>query len=144
MNNSEEHTTSYYAATRNDSTTYARLEGERETEFCIIGGGFTGVATALTLRERGHSVILLEQHRIGWGASGRNGGQLIHGLGGTRYLREFLDDDTIWKLHYRGNEIIKDRIEKYNIDCDLKSGYIEVALKKRHMRGLEEDYEDHK
>ena len=86
MKNAEEHTSSYYAATRNDLTTYTRLQGEHETEICIVGGGFTGVAAALTLAERGHSVTLLEQHRISWGASGRNGGQLIHGLGGASKL----------------------------------------------------------
>jgi len=79
----EEHTSSYYAATRNDLTTYPRLDGDVETEICIIGGGFTGVASALTMAERGHQVVLLEQNLISWGASGRNGGQLIHGLGGT-------------------------------------------------------------
>jgi glycine/D-amino acid oxidase-like deaminating enzyme len=140
----EEHTNSYYAATRNDSSTYPQLQGERETDVCIIGGGFTGVASALTLAERGHDVTLLEQHRIGWGASGRNGGQLIHGLGGTRHLKPILGEDTIWALHYRGNDIIKERVKKYDIDCDLKSGYIEVALKQRHMDDLEEDYEEHK
>ena len=82
----EEHTSSYYAATRTDQTTYPPLRGEEETEVCIVGGGFTGVACALTLAERGHRVTLLEQHRISWGASGRNGGQLIHGLGGTEHL----------------------------------------------------------
>lgn len=140
---SEEHTASYYAATRNDQTTYPRLEDDHETDICIIGGGFTGVACALTLTERGQTVTLVEQNRIGWGASGRNGGQLIHGLGGAKQLSRHLDRDKIWQLHYRGNEIIKERVEKYNIDCDLTSGYIEVAFKKSQMAGLEEDYAEH-
>jgi len=143
MNNPEEHTDSYYAATRNDETTYPQLEGECEADICIIGAGFTGVASALTLAERGHSVVLLEQHRIGWGASGRNGGQLIHGLGGTRLLEPKLGTEVIWKLHYRGNDIIKERVEKYKIECDLKPGYIEVAYKRRHMEGLKEDFDEH-
>lgn len=141
---SEEHTHSYYAATRNDLTTYPQLQGTVETEICIIGGGFTGVSAALTLAERGHSVTLLEQHRISWGASGRNGGQLIHGLGGSRQLETRLGKALIWKLHYRGNDIIKEHIEKYDIDCDFKPGYIEVALKARHMAGLRQDFEEHK
>lgn len=140
---SEEHTDSYYAATRNDFTTYPVLQGECETEICVIGAGFTGAAAALTLAERGHSVTLLEQHRIGWGASGRNGGQVIHGLGGASKLQPVFGDDTTWKLHYRGNDIIKDRVEKYNIECDYKSGYIEVALKPRHMKGLRESFVEH-
>ena len=143
MKNSSEHTASYYAATRNDCTTYPGLQEECEAEICIIGGGFTGVATALMLIERGHSVILLEQHRIGWGASGRNGGQLIHGLGGTNKLEPHLGSDIIWRLHYRGNEIINEQVRKYDIDCDLKPGYIEVAIKPRHMQGLEEDFAEH-
>jgi gamma-glutamylputrescine oxidase len=139
----EEHVKSYYAATRNDFTTYAELEGEHETDICIIGGGFTGVACALTMAERGHKVTLLEQNRISWGASGRNGGQLIHGIGGTRYLARSLSNEKIWSMHYRGNDIIKERVEKYNIDCDLRPGYIEVALKQSHMDGLKEDYQEH-
>ena len=139
----EEHTGSYYAATRNDLTTYSPLRGEEETEICIVGGGFTGVASALSLAERGHRVTLLEQHRISWGASGRNGGQLIHGLGGSEQLGRFLSEEKIWSLHYRGNDIIKGRIEKYQINCDLKSGFIEVAFKQSQMDGLVEDYEEH-
>ena len=140
----EEHTGSYYAATRTDRTAYPPLDGEEETEVCIVGGGFTGVACALTLIERGHRVTLLEQHRISWGASGRNGGQLIHGLGGTKQLGRFLSEDKIRALHYRGNDIIKERIEKYQIQCDLKAGYIEVAFKQSQMDGLVEDYEEHR
>ena len=140
----EEHTGSYYAATRTDRTAYPPLDGEEETEICIVGGGFTGVACALTLIERGHRVTLLEQHRISWGASGRNGGQLIHGLGGTKQLGRFLSEDKIRALHYRGNDIIKGRIEKYQIQCDLKAGYIEVAFKQSQMDGLVEDYEEHR
>ncbi len=140
----EEHTGSYYAATRTDRTAYPPLDGEEETEVCIVGGGFTGVACALTLIERGHRVTLLEQHRISWGASGRNGGQLIHGLGGTKQLGRFLSEDKIRALHYRGNDIIKGRIEKYQIQCDLKAGFIEVAFKQSQMDGLVEDYEEHR
>lgn len=140
---SEEHTASYYAATQNDPTTYPTLDGDHETDICIIGGGFTGVASALTLAERGHEVTVIEQHRISWGASGRNGGQMIHGLGGTKYLSNSLSQETIWKMHYRGNDIIKERVEKYGIDCDIKSGYIEVAFKQSQMDDLQEDYEEH-
>ena len=139
----EEHTSSYYAASRNDLTTYPALDGDHQTDICIIGGGFTGIACALTLAERGREVTVLEQNRISWGASGRNGGQLIHGLSGTRYLSNSLSQDTLWKLHYRGNDIIRERVEKYAIDCDLKSGYIEVAFKKSQMDGLTEDYNQH-
>ncbi|MBO6564412.1 MAG: FAD-binding oxidoreductase, partial [Pseudomonadales bacterium] len=140
---SEEHTGSYYAATRNDVTTYPELEGDHDTDVCIIGGGFTGVACALTMAERGHRVIIIEQHRISWGASGRNGGQLIAGLGGSKHLAKQLGWEKINELNYRGNDIIKERVKKYDIDCDLKSGYMEVAFKKSQMEYLKEDYQDH-
>lgn len=140
---SEEHTTSYYAASRNDLTTYPALEDHIQTDVCIIGGGFTGVACALTLAERGIAVAVIEQNRISWGASGRNGGQLIGGLGGTKHLSKHMSWDKIWQLQYRGNEIIKERVKKYNIDCDLKPGYIEVATKHSQMAGLQEDHDEH-
>ena len=143
MMQGEEHTNSYYAATRSDHTSYPVLEGEQEAEICIVGGGFTGIACALTLSERGHSVAVVEQNRVGWGASGRNGGQLIAGVGGSRHLAKHLGWDKVWSLNYRGNEIITERVEKYAIDCDLKSGFIEVALKSSHLKDLAEDYQDH-
>ena len=71
----QEHTRSYYAASANEKTDYPRLRGAESADVCVVGAGFTGVATALTLAERGYSVILLEANRVGWGASGRNGGQ---------------------------------------------------------------------
>ena len=143
MMQGEEHTNSYYAATRSDHTSYPVLEGEQEAEICIVGGGFTGIACALTLSERGHSVAVVEQNRVGWGASGRNGGQLIAGVGGSRHLAKHLGWDKVWSLNYRGNEIITERVEKYAIDCGLKSGFIEVALKSSHLKDLAEDYQDH-
>ncbi|NOR19092.1 MAG: FAD-dependent oxidoreductase, partial [Xanthomonadales bacterium] len=76
----QEHTASYYAATVNEVTDYPVLEGSISVDVCVIGAGFTGVATALTLAERGYSVALVEGNRVGWGASGRNGGQLINGI----------------------------------------------------------------
>ena len=63
----ELHVNSYYAATLNDPTTYPRLDGTVRADICVIGGGFSGVATALTMSERGYSVVLLEANRIGWG-----------------------------------------------------------------------------
>ena len=143
INRWQEHTDSYYAATRNYDSEYPQLQGEVETEICIIGGGFTGVATALTLSERGHKVLILEQNRIGWGASGRNGGQLIHGIGGASLLARHLHEETIWRLHYRGNEIIRDRVKTYDIDCNLKLGYIDVAYKQSQLDDLFRDYVDH-
>jgi len=137
----QEHTRSWYAATVNDDTKYPQLDGDVDAEVCVVGGGFTGIATALTLAERGHSVALMEANRVGWGASGRNGGQLINGISGLarilkRYGPEFAD--RLWALRWRGNELVRERIAKYDIACDLKDGWVETAVKARHFRALEE------
>ncbi len=139
------HCPSYYAATRNDDSVYAPLAGEERVDVCVIGGGFTGVATALTLAERGYRVSLLEQNRIGWGASGRNGGQLIGGMSGERGLLGHWGPaiaDTLFELGYRGHDIIAGRVAKYAIECDLKYGYMDVALRPRQLRDQQAWYDD--
>ena len=73
------HPPSYYAATANDHTPPAPLAGDEEADVCVVGAGYTGLSAALHLAERGYSVVVLEAERIGWGASGRNGGQLGSG-----------------------------------------------------------------
>src|SRR5258705_6643252 len=73
------HAACYYAATANDATEHPRLVGEVAADVCIVGGGYTGLSAALELAERGYKVVLLEAARIGWGASGRNGGQICSG-----------------------------------------------------------------
>jgi len=136
---------SYYRASLNDFAEYPALRGEETADVCIIGGGFTGVASALRLEERGFSVALVEQHTIGYGASGRNGGQLIRGLGGTSTLKKQYGSeigDFISRLRWRGNEIVEENIKKYDIDCDLKYGFIDCAYKDRQVCELEEDYQD--
>mgnify|MGYP002525131798 CR=1 FL=1 len=77
------HTGSYYAASSNGSTDYAPLTGAKNADVCVIGAGFTGLATALFLAERGYDVHVVEANRVGWGASGRNGGQMIGGISGA-------------------------------------------------------------
>ena len=137
----QEHTGSYYAATSNERTGYPALEGEVRADVCVVGAGFTGVATTLSLAERGYSVALVEANRVGWGASGRNGGQLIHGINGHEKLEKNYGPgigDLLWELDWRGHDIIHGRVGKYGIDCDLKSGFAEVALKPRHLGYIEE------
>jgi len=128
----QEHTKSYYAATAAEATAYPELQGAKSADICVVGAGFTGVSTALTLAERGYSVALVEANRIGWGASGRNGGQVIHGISGLDKIRKKHGDgiaDMLWNLKWRGNDIIRERVAKYGIQCDLKDGYAEVATK---------------
>ena len=136
---------SYYEASRNSDTAYPTLNGEHNADVCIIGGGFTGISTALTLAERGYSVVVLEQNRVGWGASGRNGGQCIGGITGEEALAAHAGpeyDKLIFELGYRGHEVIEERVARYGIDCDLKHGYMDVALKPRHLKEQREWYDD--
>jgi len=145
INQKQEHTGSYYAASVNEITAYPLLEGSKSVDVCVVGGGFTGVATALTLAERGYSVALIEANRIGWGASGRNGGQLINGISGLGKIRKKHGDgiaDMVWDLKWRGNDIIYDRVEKYGIKCDLKSGFVETALKPHQLAYIDEYVEE--
>ena len=138
------HCNSYYAATANESPDYPLLEGANSCDVCVVGGGFTGISAALQLAERGYKVSVLEANRIGWGASGRNGGQLMGGISGEKRLKKIQDkdiSDLIWNMRWAGHEIIRQRIEKYAINCDLKFGYMDVATKPRHMRDLQEEYE---
>ncbi|MGY8793760.1 MAG: NAD(P)/FAD-dependent oxidoreductase [Woeseiales bacterium] len=141
----QEHTSSYYAATVNDVTDYPTLEGTVSADVCVVGGGFTGVSTALSLVERGYSVALVEANRIGWGASGRNGGEVINGISGLEKIRKKHGDgiaDMLWDLKWRGNDIIYDRVKKYGIQCDLKGGFLEVAVKPKQLSYLDEYVEE--
>lgn len=136
----QEHTGSYYAASVNALASYPELLGAHKADICVVGAGFTGIATALELAERGYSVAVVEANRVGWGASGRNGGQIICGISGAAKVQKQYGNsiaDLMWDLKWRGNEIIFDRVKKYAIDCDLKTGYMEVALKQAHLDYLE-------
>ena len=135
------HTGSYYAATANEQTDYPALQGDQSADVCVIGAGFTGIATALTLAERGFDVRVVEANRVGWGASGRNGGQMIGGIAGEKHLRKVCDEDTLWEMRWRGHDIIAERVNKYGIDCDLKYGYADVAIKPRHLVEFQQDFE---
>jgi glycine/D-amino acid oxidase-like deaminating enzyme len=140
----QEHTGSYYAATANHRTDYAPLRGDQRADVCVIGAGFSGISTALYLAERGYDVRVVEANRIGWGASGRNGGELIGGLLGEKRMAARLGaegEKILWEMGWAGHEIIRERVKTYNIDCDLKQGYIDVAIKPRHLREQREAFE---
>ncbi|MCB1690398.1 MAG: FAD-binding oxidoreductase [Halioglobus sp.] len=130
--NPEPHPSSYYAATRREAAEFPVLSNEVRSDVCVVGAGFTGIATALTLAERGYNVTVLEHHRVGWGASGRSGGQMLGGLPGEAALEKYWGRshaDTLFELGYRGHDIIAQRVREYGIDCDLKYGAIDVALR---------------
>ncbi|GGC90011.1 NAD(P)/FAD-dependent oxidoreductase [Halopseudomonas salina] len=135
------HTSSYYAASANPTPERPPLQGSHETDVCIIGAGYTGVSTALFLLEKGFKVTILEAARVGFGASGRNGGQIVNS-----YSR---DIDVIERsvgakqakllgdMAFEGARIIRERVARYNIDCDLKDGGVFAAVTAKQMQHLE-------
>ncbi|QTT81924.1 FAD-binding oxidoreductase [Pseudomonas chlororaphis] len=140
---------SYYSATLNSETAYPTLQGQVSVDVVIIGGGFTGVASAVELAEKGLKVALVESHKIGWGATGRNGGQVTGSLSGDEAMRKQMRrtlgdevDDFIWQLRWRGHQIIRQRVDKYTIACDLKHGHLHAAYKPSHLAGLRADYQE--
>lgn len=138
-----EHTGSYYAATVNHVTGFAPLRGDRKADVCVVGAGFTGISTALHLAERGYDVHVIEAHRVGWGASGRNGGQLIGGISGEGTIARHHGrgvEEMFSELRWAGHDIIRERVARYRIQCDLKFGYLDVAIRERHLRDLEADF----
>jgi glycine/D-amino acid oxidase-like deaminating enzyme len=144
MKQAQSHTGSYYAATVNDVTDFAPLLGEQNADVCVIGAGFTGISTALHLAERGYNVHVVEANKVGWGASGRNGGQMIGGIAGEINIAKHYGRDVeelFGELRWAGHDIIRERVEKYDIRCDLKSGYLDVAIKPRHLSDIEADCE---
>lgn len=139
----EAHTGSYYAATATAYEGFPRLEGQIDADVVVIGGGFTGVNSAIELADRGLRVVLLEANRIGWGASGRNGGQITGSLSGdaamkTEFRRSLGEaaDDFIWDLRWRGHAIIRERVARFGIDCDLTPGHLQAAINPSHIPEL--------
>ena len=137
------HTDSYYAASANPAPVHPVLEGSVEADICIIGAGYTGLSSALHLAERGYKVVVLEAERIGWGASGRNGGHV--GVGqrrGQEDLEKMLGLDTakqLWDMSVEAVQLVEDLINRHNIQCDLKRGIMHLAAKRSHNEHLKEE-----
>ncbi len=144
--NRSPHPESYYAATALGAVEHPSLTGELDCEVCVIGGGFTGLSAALHLAERGYDVVLLEARRIGWGASGRNGGQLGSGQRQSQSELERLVGAerarALWDLAEEAKATVKQRIRRHNIPCDLKSGSLRVAFKPGDAASLAAQAED--
>lgn len=146
MKHAEEHAASYYAATARDKQPYPTLAGDVRADVCVVGGGLTGVNTALELAQRGHSVVLLEARRIGWGASGRNGGQLIRGIGhDVSGFAKYVGDDGVRYLQRAGLDsvtLVAERIRDLNIDCDLRWGFCELANTPAQFAAMAQEQEE--
>ncbi|MEX5629494.1 glycine/D-amino acid oxidase-like deaminating enzyme [Pseudomonas poae] len=131
MTPSSDHARSYYLASANAMPERPALGADLSADVCVIGAGFTGVNTAIELAQRGLSVILLEARRIGWGASGRNGGQLIRGIGhDVSGFAKYVGEEGVRYLERAGIEsvaLVGERIREHGIDCDLRWGFAELA-----------------
>lgn len=135
------HTGSYYAASANDKQQRPALNGDINTDVCIIGAGFTGLSSAIHLAEQGFNVTVLEGSRIGFGASGRNGGQIVHSYSrDIDFIERHYGQDTataMGSMAFEGGQVIRGFVDKYNIDCDLKDGGIFAACNANQLKEME-------
>jgi gamma-glutamylputrescine oxidase len=142
----QDYVQSYYAATAPLSQASASLAGTLHADVCVVGGGIAGCSAALALAERGYHVVLLEAKRIGWGASGRSGGQAIFGLAAEQAdLEQWvgLDDARkIWDISLAGLALLQQRIQRHGIDCDWVSGEMFAAIKSRQWHALQKWRDD--
>ncbi len=138
----KDHPASYYAATANSANARPELQENKQVDVCIIGAGYTGLSTALFLLEHGFSVAVLEAARVGFGASGRNGGQIVNSYSRDLDSIERSVSDSAAKLigemAFEGGQIIRDRVARYGIECDLKDGGVFAAFNPKQMRHLED------
>ena len=131
---------SYYAATAHPTPASPVLGGSIECDVCVVGGGIAGCSAALHLAERGMRVVLLEEHRIGWGASGRSGAQALCGVAaGQAKLERLIGADgarAVWDVSVEGLALMRELIARFGIDCDWADGHLLSAVKPRHEREL--------
>jgi gamma-glutamylputrescine oxidase len=136
-----QHIRSYYAASAHASPPREALRGDLTADVCVVGGGIAGCSTALNLAERGYRVVLLEGQRVGWGASGRSGGQAIFGFAaGQDKLVAQVGRETarrMFDVSVEALDVLKSRVARHEIDCDLNWGQMHVAIKPRHVAELE-------
>lgn len=136
-----DYVTSYYSASTCLLPPAPPLQGQLSTDVCVLGGGIAGCSAALSLAERGFGVVLLEQRRLGWGASGRSGGQVICGLAAEQdslvNLVGTADARRLWDLSLAGIDLLRQRIGRFGIDCDWVDGQMLTAIKPRQWRALQ-------
>ena len=137
---------SYYVDSANrtaeDAAFDSELVGEISSDVCVIGAGFTGLSAALHLAEKGYKVVVLEAERVGWGASGRNGGQVCPG---HNMDHETLTDQVgelaaraLWEMSVDSVALVKQLIKQHDIRCDLKEGVLHVAAKALHASSMQQ------
>lgn len=136
---------SYYAASANELPTYSKLESNIEADVCVVGGGFAGLSAAIELIDRGYSVVVLEAKHIGWGASGRNGGQIIAGLACEQEVIEkaigFDAAKKVWDMSIEALDLVRERVKRFDIKCDLTDGFLGVSVNAKKGAYLRQWYE---
>ncbi len=135
---------SYYTATAPALPTFAPLRGSQQADVCVVGGGLAGLSAALELRAKGYAVTLLEAQTIGWGASGRNGGQVIVGHSSDDAIISQLskaDAKRAWDTTIDGMHLLRQRISDYAIDCDYVPGWMYLAVNERKAKSLRESFD---
>ncbi len=136
-----EHPDSWYTATANPIEQFAPLRGETQADVCVVGAGYTGLSAALHLAEAGMDVVLLDAHRVGFGASGRNGGQLGSGQrmdqAGLERLMGSGEAGKLWALAEDAKALVKGLIARHGIKCDLRPGIAETGWSTAQVRELQ-------
>ena len=137
------HAPSWYAASAKPLKEFPQAEGSLKFDICIIGAGFSGLSSALHLSKLGYKVCVLDAQRVGWGASGRNGGQVGSGQRVAQDELEALVGDALAKEAFQigveAADLVRALITKHKINCAYKSGSIEAFHKKRYDQyGIEE------
>jgi gamma-glutamylputrescine oxidase len=134
------HIDSWYLRTANPITDYPPLSGDSQADVAVLGAGYTGLSTALHLAQRGFKVTVLEAKRVGWGASGRNGGQIVTGYNQSiSTMAGWVGPDDarrLWQLAEEAKRLLTDTITRHGIACGLTKGYLFAGLRSRHMDDL--------
>ena len=131
---------SYYAASANEQPQYSTLESDIVVDVCVVGGGFAGLSSAIELSDRGYKVAVLEANHIGFGASGRNGGQIIAGLACEQDVIEsvlgFDAAKQVWGMTLEALDLVRERAKRFNIKCDLQDGFLGVSVNEKKGKKL--------
>jgi gamma-glutamylputrescine oxidase len=137
---------SYYAASANEQPKYPKLEGDIVVDICVVGGGFAGLSSAIELTDRGYKVAVLEANHIGFGASGRNGGQLIAGLACEQEVIEkalgFDAAKQVWNMTLEALDLVRERVKRFDIKCDLQDGFLGVSVNEKKGKSLRKWFDD--
>lgn len=132
---------SYYEAGVTRPPATSPLAEPIEADVCVVGGGYAGLTAALELAQRGYRVALLEARHIGWGASGRNGGQALVGYGfaGLEAIEVQLPEDArrAWDISVEGLHLLRALITRHHIDCDYVAGHLSLAIGRHKAHALE-------